>query len=701
MRRVVERLAKPWSPTLVWVAVGASAFALVMIVAKLSCVASLLGNRVGRVQLLGDMGLFMMSWFWLDLALGLFVGAVLGLFASAMARFVPDKVAIIFLAVLASAAALFFFGAVQVYGMFGTMPTWQLMESLHQVGDAADSIAAMITFGRVFTFLLLIGTAVAGTVVLHRLLTENATVRGRGGTGALIFFVVAGLSSLVASPSRFELDRNPAVTFASSAIFGVELSTTAQAGEFSEVLQPVASKGKPAALELPGYERLRVWAREKKRNVIVVILESTNPKLMGFTGGDIDNTPTFEDLKENSMFWPRYYAHSPSSIFAIYQVLCAQHTRLGPDSPMPTMTRPRIDCRSFSEVFTKQGYRAGLFHSGRFSYSDKDRLLGDRGYSVLYDAEVMPDGERYKMGSWGIQEEATLNAMMQWIRNDPKKPFFITYIPVYPHHPYKVPDGKWRRFKGEGKKGDYVNAVFYFDQMVAEMVDGLRDLGVHEETLVVFLGDHGEGFGEHPGSIAHGARLYEETARTFALWYAPGALLQGHTDGRPVSHVDIGPTLLDILGMPAPDTWPMPSAAKIPTSSKTSARIILSGPRPTGRRSRPLLPRWWNGRMAFRIWWSRPQWRSWASSLPGASIRQSASTTRSSSTWSTASCRSRNAARRRSSAGISSKDSNVARWSASPLRGSKVSTAATWTAPSFGAMAPARRSSPAATSTVA
>jgi len=65
----------------------------------------------------------------------------------------------------------------------------------------------------------------------------------------------------------------------------------------------------------------------------------------------------------------------------------------------------------------------------------------------------------------------------------------------------------------------------------------------------VFVGDHGEGFGQHFGIWKHGFRNYSEVTRVPALLWQP-KLFPPTRVGRPTSHVDILPTLLDALNIP-------------------------------------------------------------------------------------------------------------------------------------------------------
>jgi arylsulfatase A-like enzyme len=101
----------------------------------------------------------------------------------------------------------------------------------------------------------------------------------------------------------------------------------------------------------------------------------------------------------------------------------------------------------------------------------------------------------------------------------------------------------------------YHNALHSADEALGQLLDGLRQRGLDRNTLVVILGDHGEAFGEHPGNIGHTLAVYEENVRVPLLFSAPGLSTSPVRVGRVASLVDVAPTVLDLLGIPAPSGW--------------------------------------------------------------------------------------------------------------------------------------------------
>jgi tetratricopeptide (TPR) repeat protein len=77
----------------------------------------------------------------------------------------------------------------------------------------------------------------------------------------------------------------------------------------------------------------------------------------------------------------------------------------------------------------------------------------------------------------------------------------------------------------------------------------MREMGLHEDTLVVVTSAHGEGFGEH-GERGHGFLVHQATLHVPLIWWCPGVLPQGRVVEDPVRSIDVVPTLLDLLELP-------------------------------------------------------------------------------------------------------------------------------------------------------
>jgi arylsulfatase A-like enzyme len=86
--------------------------------------------------------------------------------------------------------------------------------------------------------------------------------------------------------------------------------------------------------------------------------------------------------------------------------------------------------------------------------------------------------------------------------------------------------------------------------MLGRVFDRLRDLHLEESTIVVFTTDHGEMMGDH--GMLFKSVMYEEATRVPTMLRLPGAAPPALRVAAPVSHIDLVPTLLELLEQPLP-----------------------------------------------------------------------------------------------------------------------------------------------------
>lgn len=94
--------------------------------------------------------------------------------------------------------------------------------------------------------------------------------------------------------------------------------------------------------------------------------------------------------------------------------------------------------------------------------------------------------------------------------------------------------------------------VEHLDAQIGRVLARVRELGLEEDTLVVFTSDHGHWHGDH-GLGGKGGLLTHGLVRTPLLVRVPGSASAGKTSASLVSAVDLMPTLLELLGQPVPD----------------------------------------------------------------------------------------------------------------------------------------------------
>jgi arylsulfatase A-like enzyme len=132
----------------------------------------------------------------------------------------------------------------------------------------------------------------------------------------------------------------------------------------------------------------------------------------------------------------------------------------------------------------------------------------------------------------------------------------------------------------------YDGEVAYADRQVDRLLSELRERGLEESTLVVFTADHGEDLHEHNRYFFHSPSMYSSSLHVPLILSWPGALPAGARTDHPASLVDVAPTVLSLLGLPAPSSFlgsDLLPGRRVPARapravafSETSGRIFAS-----------------------------------------------------------------------------------------------------------------------------
>jgi arylsulfatase A-like enzyme len=291
---------------------------------------------------------------------------------------------------------------------------------------------------------------------------------------------------------------------------------------------------------------------QRPKHVVIWLAESVGARHTSLFPGGHDTTPRLQKLREHALLFDRWSANAPISAKAIFTTLCGLYPL--PEPALETHALPRVACPSLMETLSAEGFDAALLHGGYFAFTDKLAFLEERGFQLLMDGASVPDRDRWFTNGWGVDDAALVAHGLAWLdaRPDPSKRTLAVYIPLVPHYEYWMPPNAPLPFGTMTLQARYHNGIAYTDALFGEVVDGYEARGILDDTLFVFLGDHGEAFEEHPRNKLHAAALYEENVHVPALFVSTRLFHESRTSSRPASHVDLVPTVLALLGVSAP-----------------------------------------------------------------------------------------------------------------------------------------------------
>lgn len=275
-------------------------------------------------------------------------------------------------------------------------------------------------------------------------------------------------------------------------------------------------------------------------NLLLISIDTLRSDRLGAYGDSLAETPRLDDLAERGIRFENVYTHVPLTLPAHSTLFTGKY-------PFAHGVRTngsyalRREESTLAEVLQSRGFHTSAIVSS-FILSGKFGL--EQGFESYDDG--LGEGELLRgfTSEIGASEVAA-----KFLRHTPslREPFFA-FVHFYdPHQPYDPPEPYRQRFASDPYRGE----VAYVDAQVGAILDGLREGGLLERTLVVVTSDHGEGFGEHV-EVGHGFLAYEEVLRVPLILAAAEGRLAAKTVEDRVRLVDLMPTLLELFGIESP-----------------------------------------------------------------------------------------------------------------------------------------------------
>jgi arylsulfatase A-like enzyme len=304
-------------------------------------------------------------------------------------------------------------------------------------------------------------------------------------------------------------------------------------------------------------------------------------------------TPNIDALAASGVRFVRAWAHSPWTLPSHATMLSGTQpfrhgvvddgTTIGPSVPL---IAPILAGRGYATA----GVVSAFYVSSRFGF--------DRGFDRFEDfglaRELRPRDS--------VRAEEVTDQAVRDIAAAGERPFFLFAHYFDAHNDYAPPDPWSRAFDEDASTVPYVNydhyrahplsprevahvvaqydeEILYADEMIGRLLKALRKGGRADDTYIVLTSDHGEEFFEH-ASWGHGNSLYSEVLRVPLIIAGPG-VAKGRVRDELVRHVDLAPTLLDLLSVHAAPGQEGTSYAPLlrePGTASSGARNEGAGP---------------------------------------------------------------------------------------------------------------------------
>jgi arylsulfatase A len=306
-----------------------------------------------------------------------------------------------------------------------------------------------------------------------------------------------------------------------------------------------------------------------KPNVIVILADDFGYECVGANGGQSYATPNLDKLAGGGVRFTQCHVTplcTPTRVMLMTGMSNARnYTQFGVMEKSQT---------TFGHIMKRAGYAtciAGKWQLGRdvtlpkhFGFDEHCLWQLSRRPSRYKNPGLEINGKEkdFKNGEYG--PDIVSDYALDFITRKKGEPFFLYYPMMLTHAPFEpTPDSPdYASFNGKGEKGNtkyFADMVAYMDKLVGKLVARLDELGLRDNTLILFLGDNGTGaevVSKFNGLQVRGGKgqTIDRGTHVAAIANWPGKVVVGKVCDDLIDASDFLPTFCEMAGVKSPET---------------------------------------------------------------------------------------------------------------------------------------------------
>lgn len=346
---------------------------------------------------------------------------------------------------------------------------------------------------------------------------------------------------------------------------------------------------------------------EHKKNLIIIMTDQQRADLRKSCGYELDTMPFLDQWARGGVDFQRAYTPNPTCMPARVSMFTGRYSQCH-----RVRTNHNLEDALYTEdlldVLKKAGYVTALcgknhshHKSEDFDFHENTGHLGNEGeinrtpeereFAAFLNATNHMEVDAPAPGGVEVQHPyRNVSSALKFIDGVKDRPFFAWVSFAEPHNPYQVPEPYfdmfppdalpplhgtvetlpdkgprfewirkiWEKVLGEDierrigrARSNYHGMLRLIDDQIKRLVEGLRERDLEQDTLIIFVSDHGDFAGEY-GLIRKGPDLPDVLTHIPMVFRGPGVEAMGKENRHFVNLVDILPTVCDWLGAEIP-----------------------------------------------------------------------------------------------------------------------------------------------------
>ncbi|MHC5182710.1 MAG: sulfatase-like hydrolase/transferase, partial [Planctomycetota bacterium] len=267
------------------------------------------------------------------------------------------------------------------------------------------------------------------------------------------------------------------------------------------------------------------------KHVILISMDTTRADHLSCYGFDKKTTPNIDTFAKDSVLFEQCISPIPLTLPSHSSMLTGTNPVYHGVHNNDQYTLDKANT-TLAERFKEKGYATGAV----VSTFVLDRQFGmSQGFDTYDDTFrnplVGPD-EAERRGS------ETSQVAIEWLEKHQDEDFFLFLHYYDPHGAYQPPEPYATQFANDL----YAGEIAYTDYCIQQVLDKLKALKIYDDALIIIVGDHGEGRGEHDED-SHGYYIYQSCIHVPLLVRFPGGQHENKRIEQTVGLVDLAPTI--------------------------------------------------------------------------------------------------------------------------------------------------------------
>jgi arylsulfatase A-like enzyme/cytochrome c-type biogenesis protein CcmH/NrfG len=299
-----------------------------------------------------------------------------------------------------------------------------------------------------------------------------------------------------------------------------------------------------------------------------VTIDTLRADHVGCYGYKQVETPTLDSLAADGVRFTHAYTASPITNTSHTTIMTGLLPSIHGVTDFAVPLAP--DHATMADLLKKRGYQTAAFIGAVILDSSSLAPGLDRGFD-FYDNFPKEPTTKERFGRVERRGMEVVQHAESWLEKHPSGPRFIWVHLFDPHDPYEPPPPYSEKYKDHLYDGE----IAYADSALGHLIANLKKAGAYQNAIIIVVGDHGEGLGEH-GEDTHGLFLYDSTLHVPLILKMLGGAHGGEVIDNQVRTTDILPTVLSLTNVSAPSELSGESLVPLVNKQSEAEHVLFS-----------------------------------------------------------------------------------------------------------------------------